>query len=366
VARAVRDPLGDAIVRPRWRRRLARLPQRWRSGGPAAVAGRGLVAVTGLLVAVTAPLLSPPVGDWIVLATLGAANLLLVAISLVVPWERLPERAPIFFPLLQMIGLAVLGTTTERVTGSYVPLFVLFFVYAGVYLPPRSTYWLLPAALPLYLLTSEELTAQVAVRTIVVTCVWVLIGELLAGMTRRQRLASDLLLRDARTDPLTTIGNRRDLEDRMTLLVPGDTVVVCDLDHFKRVNDTRGHGFGDEVLREFGAVLAGGLRRGDYAARLGGEEFVLLLHGSGDAVAIDVVERLRQAWAEAPGEAGGATTFSAGCATLDEVTSAQQALVAADAALYAAKHAGRNCTRSAEAADGWGPRVGATSHARDH
>jgi len=356
VRRTVRDPLGDAIVRPAWRRRWSRLPQRWRSGGPAAVAGRGLVVVTGLLVVLTAPLLAPPVGDWLVLGTLGAANLALLAVSFVVPWARLPERAPIFFPLLQMIGLAVLGTTTERITGSYVPLFVLFFVYAGVYLPPRTAYWMLPAALPLYLLTSEHLNAQVAVRTIVVACVWALVSELLAGMTRRQRAASDLLLRDARTDPLTTIGNRRDLEDRMTLLVPGDTVVVCDLDHFKQLNDTRGHAFGDEVLKEFGAVLAAGLRRGDYAARFGGEEFVLLLHGSGNAVAIDVVDRLRQNWSDQ----GGATTFSAGCATLDGVTSAQQALVAADAALYAAKHAGRNCTRSAEAADGWGPRVGAT------
>nr|WP_281373027.1 GGDEF domain-containing protein [Kineococcus aurantiacus] len=252
-----------------------------------------------------------------------------------------------------MAGLAVLGSATRTVTGAYVPLFVLFFVYVGLHLPPRTAYWLLPAALPLYLLTSEPLDVQVVVRTLVVACVWVVVAEVLAGTVRRQRAAADLLVRDARTDPLTTIGNRRDLEDRMTLLAPGDTVVVCDLDHFKQLNDTRGHAFGDQVLREFGAMLAGSLRRGDHAARFGGEEFVLLLHGSGTGPALDVVERLRQTWAER----GGATTFSAGCATLDDVTTAQQALVAADAALYAAKRAGRNRTRSAEAADGWGPRV---------
>ncbi|WP_432561429.1 GGDEF domain-containing protein [Kineococcus sp. SYSU DK003] len=355
MARA-RDPLGETITRSWWRRWGGRLPQRWRSGGPAVVAGRGLLLLTGLLVVLTAPLLGLPPDGWLVLLALGAAGLGLLAAGTAVPWARLPPRAPLAFPLLQMIGLAVLGATTEEAAGAYVPLFVLSFVYCGVFLPQRTAYWLLPAAVPLYLLTSEPVTPQVAVRTVVVACVWVLVSELLAVGARRQRLAAELLVRDARTDPLTTIGNRRDLEDRMTLLAPGDTVVVCDLDHFKQVNDSRGHAFGDQVLREFGAVLAAGLRRGDYAARFGGEEFVLLLHGSGNAVAVDVVARLRQTWAEQ----GGATTFSAGCATLDEVTSAHQALVAADAALYAAKHAGRDCTRSAESADGWGPRVGAT------
>jgi diguanylate cyclase (GGDEF)-like protein len=350
-----RDPFGVVITRPWWRRVLERLPGRWLVGGPAVVAGRALLAVTGLLVLVTVPLLAPTPADWTVVLTVAAATVVLLVVSRAVPWGRLGPRGPISFPLVQMLGLAVIGAGTERVAGAYVPLFILDFVYAGLFLPQRIAYWVLPAAVPLYLLTADRLTAQTAVRTIVAACVWLLVAELLAGLRRRQRVASDLLEHDARTDPLTTIGNRRDLEDRMERLVPGDSVVVCDLDHFKQLNDTRGHAFGDQVLREFGGMLAVGLRRGDYAARFGGEEFVLLLHGSGTAVAIDVVERLRNSWRAR----AGATTFSAGCATLDEETGAQQALVAADAALYAAKAAGRDCTRSAEAGDGWGPRVDA-------
>ena len=354
-----RQPVGKVPTRPWWRRAVERLPGRWLGGGPAVVAGRALIAVTGLLVLSTVPFLLPTVREWTIVLVVVAVNLALLVLSLAVPWARLGPRGPVAFVLVQMLGLAAVGAGTERVSGAYVPLFTLDFAYLGLFLPQRTAYWLLPAALPLCLLTSEGVSAQVVVRTIVVACVWVLVAEVLAGTTRRQRAASDLLERDARTDPLTTIGNRRDLQDRMALLVPGDSVVVCDLDHFKQLNDTRGHAFGDQVLREFGAVLRAGLRRGDYAARFGGEEFVLLLHGSGTAVAIDVVERLRGSWREQ----GGATTFSAGCATLDEETGAEQALVAADAALYAAKRSGRDCTRSAEAADGWGPRVEGSSAA---
>ncbi|MEZ0494536.1 GGDEF domain-containing protein [Kineococcus sp. TBRC 1896] len=334
-----------------------RVPARWLTGGPAVVAGRALLLVSGTLVALTAWLLSPGPTDQLVLAAAGVGALALLGVSSALPWDRWSPRAPLVFPLAVMGALAAVGTGTRDVAGAYVPFFVLCFVYVGVFLPSRTAYGLLPVAVPLYLLSSEGHDSTVVVRTVVTACVWLLVAELLAQLAQRQRAAADVLVRDARTDPLTTIGNRRDLEDRMTRLRPGDTVVVCDLDHFKQLNDSRGHAFGDQVLREFGAVLAAGLRRDDYAARFGGEEFVLLLHGSGTAAAVDVVERLRQTWCEA----GGATTFSAGCATLDDVTSAERALVAADAALYAAKRDGRDRTRSAEAADGWGPRVGADS-----
>ena len=348
-----RDPRGTV------RRWAGRVPGRWLRGGPAVVAGRALLAVTGLLVALTVPLLRPTPSDWLVLLGLAALDLAFLLGSLVVPWPRLGARGPVLFLLVQVVGLAVVGTTTERVAGVYVPLFTLGFAYAGYFLPPRTVYAVLPVALPLLLLASGGLDVGVVVRAVVAACVWVLVAEGLAAATRRQRAASAVLERDARTDPLTTIGNRRDLEDRMTLLVPGDSVVVCDLDHFKQLNDTHGHAFGDQVLRDFSALLRSGLRRDDHAVRFGGEEFVLLLPGSGTDVAVDVVERLRATWRES----GGATTFSAGCATLDGSTDAQRALVAADAALYAAKRAGRDRTRSAEAGEGWGPRVDGTAPA---
>lgn len=325
-----------------------------RTGGPAVVAGRALLVVTGLVLALTTPLLGPAPGDWTALAVLAGVLAAALAASAAVPWHRLPGHAPLAFPLVQVGALAALGHATGDLAATCAPLFFLAFVHAGLHLPRRAAWWLLTAAAPLHLLAGGRLDARAVAGTAAAACVWVLVAEVLADLTRRHRTTADRLTRDARTDALTTVGNRRDLEDRMRSLRPGDTVVVCDLDHFKQLNDTHGHARGDQVLREFGAVLAGGLRRGDYAARFGGEEFVLLLHGTGTGTALDVVERLRSTWAAV----GGATTFSAGCATLDDDTTAEQALVAADAALYAAKRAGRDRTRSAEAADGWAPRVG--------
>ncbi|WP_432523119.1 GGDEF domain-containing protein [Kineococcus sp. SYSU DK006] len=344
----------DLLPEPRWRRLLRRLPPGLRAGGRPVVAGRVLVLVTTLLVLLTTPLLVPTGRDLLVVAASAAGAAAVLAGSLLVPWRRLPAAAATAFPLLVMAGLALLSRTGVHVDGAYAPLFVLCFVFTGLVLVPRTGWALLPAAVPLHLVVAGGPSAPAATRTVVAACVWIVVSEVLADLVRRQRAATDVLRRDARTDPLTTVGNRRDLEARMRLLAPGDSVVVVDLDHFKQLNDSRGHACGDEVLRDFGALLARGLRRGDHAARFGGEEFVLLLPATPTSAAVDVVERLREAWAAG----GGATTFSAGCATLDESTSAQQALVAADAALYAAKDAGRDRTRSAAAAEGWGPRVG--------
>jgi diguanylate cyclase (GGDEF)-like protein len=153
-------------------------------------------------------------------------------------------------------------------------------------------------------------------------------------------------LRDqALRDPLTGLHNRRALEQRFAAgLAQPLALAVIDVDHFKQINDRGGHAAGDEVLRALGALLQQGLRRGDAVYRTGGEEFVLLLPGADGAGALQRLERLRQATAEAtlPG-APGPVTLSAGVAeagqqgdTLDEL------LAAADAALYRAKAAGRN------------------------
>ncbi len=122
-------------------------------------------------------------------------------------------------------------------------------------------------------------------------------------------------------------------------------MVICDLDHFKALNDRLGHAAGDRVLSDFGTLLRVGLRDGDYAARYGGEEFALVLLATTGAQAGAVTDRLRERWdVLQPG-----TTFSAGTATMDaSATSTADLVAAADAALYAAKADGRNCTRTAQ------------------
>lgn len=154
--------------------------------------------------------------------------------------------------------------------------------------------------------------------------------------------------RDARTDALTGLLNRRAVFDiyRERGLAPFTSVVVFDLDGFKAINDGHGHAVGDEVIRRFADAITRGIRGVDTAARLGGEEFALILPRSSSESALQVAERIRRAFAEEVVETGDATlrcTVSAGVATAGEDGQPfEEVLRNADAALYAAKRDGRN------------------------
>lgn len=157
------------------------------------------------------------------------------------------------------------------------------------------------------------------------------------------------------TDPLTQLLSRAYALERLAALLdpkrtPREpvTVLMVDVDHFKRVNDTHGHAMGDEVLRGVASALTSAARREDACGRLGGEEFVLLLDGCGSETALDVSERVRAAVSALRFIAGGESfhvTVSIGVTTIavDAVVSVEQALRAADRALYASKAAGRDC-----------------------
>ncbi len=160
------------------------------------------------------------------------------------------------------------------------------------------------------------------------------------------------LARASRRDGLTGLANRRAFDEELVREVArsGRTgaplaLVVLDVDRFKAVNDGHGHAAGDAVLREVAARASAALRRGDLAARIGGEEFALVLPGADLAGAAELAERVRVAIAATPMPAGGAdlaVTVSLGCATL-AAGEAPEALVArADARLYEAKRAGRD------------------------
>jgi len=127
------------------------------------------------------------------------------------------------------------------------------------------------------------------------------------------------------------------------------TVALGDIDHFKRVNDTRGHLAGDEVLSQVARTLAGAVRRSDWVARYGGQEFLVVLAGTAREGGRAVTERIRRKVEEllVPVAAGGAVrvTISLGQATLGgggSFDSAQALLAAADACLNRAKRGGRN------------------------
>lgn len=146
----------------------------------------------------------------------------------------------------------------------------------------------------------------------------------------------------AQTDPLTGIDNRRRWEERATEELERSTrldyplsLVVIDLDHFKAYNDTRGHAEGDRLLRHWAAAWKKTLRLNDILARMGGEEFALMLPDCTVEGAVRMVNRLRES-------SHNGQTFSAGIAERQPGESLETMYARADAALYRAKANGRN------------------------
>lgn len=152
------------------------------------------------------------------------------------------------------------------------------------------------------------------------------------------------------TDPLTGIANRRALTEGLGLAVTDSvftglplSVVLLDLDHFKQVNDDFGHFAGDRVLEATAGLLRRHLRPGDFAARFGGEEFVLVLRELKIEEAAAVADRIRVALATmSVPDLSVTITASFGVVAHDGYETAENLLARADVALYEAKHAGRN------------------------
>ena len=171
----------------------------------------------------------------------------------------------------------------------------------------------------------------------------------LAFDSARQR---DTLREQARTDGLTGLLNHRSCHETLREELAGAihdrlplSVVVLDLDHFKSVNDVYGHAEGDKVLKEVAARLRTSVRTGDTVARLGGEEFALILPGVDGPGAAEAAERARAAIAGVQ-VAGAALTCSAGVAAFpDDAQEATRLLELADGALYLAKRSGRDQAR---------------------
>ncbi len=162
-----------------------------------------------------------------------------------------------------------------------------------------------------------------------------------------------------KTDYLTGVENRRSFMDRAETEFARArrfkkplAVVMLDVDHFKHVNDSYGHGTGDEVLKVVARILAAEVRRHDVIARYGGEEFALLLAETDEAQARIMAERCRQTIESARLAMGGAAikvTASVGIAAYprEDVSRIEQLIELADKALYQAKESGRNRTVSA-------------------
>lgn len=162
------------------------------------------------------------------------------------------------------------------------------------------------------------------------------------------------LRKTASEDPLTGLANRRSFDEHCTWALANRerthevvSLAIIDLDRFKEVNDTYGHQVGDAVLVACARAVEAAIRKNDYPARWGGEEFIVLLHGAGVDESIAVAERVKELVAEVDVVEGGVSA-SIGLATFPEMTAASDVAMldeqirAADRALYAAKRSGRD------------------------
>ena len=187
---------------------------------------------------------------------------------------------------------------------------------------------------------------------------FVLLTAVLSLQTAMDMMRISTLEQETYTDALTGVFNRRFLDQHLGKEVATAqrygwplSVLLLDIDHFKKINDTHGHPFGDRVLMIIGKVISAELRAGDVVARYGGEEFMVIAPHTSLAGGAELAERMRSCIASHQfplgGDSGrvldGGVTVSIGVAVFgDGVDSAEKLVHAADKRLYRAKHEGRN------------------------
>jgi len=171
----------------------------------------------------------------------------------------------------------------------------------------------------------------------------------LANIGLREKLRTQSL-----RDPLTGLYNRRYMEDALDRYLSmadranhATSVIMIDLDHFKKLNDKHGHAKGDAVLREVAGQLVGALRPADVVSRYGGEELLVILPNCGLEDAMLKAELLRTRIESLTETHDMSISASLGVATVPDTSTEADVVAMADKALYAAKQAGRNCVRSA-------------------
>jgi diguanylate cyclase len=189
--------------------------------------------------------------------------------------------------------------------------------------------------------------------------------DLVYARCRMEEQAEELdrARREAHTDALSGVANRKSFDEKLLLLLGalkrgGEpfVLILCDMDHFKWINDTHGHQAGDNVLRQFGQLLRKCVRDGDVVARYGGDEFALLLPKIELPTGLKIADRLRTEVTRTNFGLGSAAeeaavTLSVGVAMARKGDTPESIIERADEGLYASKRGGRNQVHFQPAAD---------------
>lgn len=263
----------------------------------------------------------------IVLTILGAA----LAVALIVAGPRVDHTGLSVTVCLVIVITSVLVGASSTTGGAMLAgyAYVWITVYSGLFLSPAAT------RLHSALITVGFAVGLLASGLHEVLTAWILVSATVWGSGHTLSALSERVRRQAETDPLTGLLNRRafiaaaDREHELAARTGADlTVVLIDLDDFKSVNDRDGHAAGDQLLADLAAAWQHVLRPADLLARHGGDEFALLLPATSEDGATRVVTRLHEAHP---------MSWSSGTAAWTRGTSLDSALAAADARLYAVK-----------------------------
>jgi diguanylate cyclase (GGDEF)-like protein len=295
---------------------------------------------------------------------LGILACMLSSIILLRRWVAASER-PTLWILVQGLVATSMIAIAVGVTGGLdspgVPLIAFNVALAGTRLrgvPLSIAFVFAVGAISVSCAVAGPAPAGVAAGRI---AAWIAVLVGLAGITTRLAHSERSARGSAVLDLLTGLLNRSALEARLCELQPQValtglpvSVIMCDLDGFKQVNDTLGHAAGDRVLEQATYAMRKSLRSFELVYRLGGDEFVVLLPGCELADALSLAERLREAVAECR-PLDQPVTLSAGVtSSRGHAVDFNELLREADSLLYAAKQAGRNCVRTSQGSSGSG------------
>ena len=270
-------------------------------------------------------------------------------VLVLLPWQQLPVRLLMLFPLLVLGTELALAASTNGVAVNYTGFLTLAFIYIGLTQPPWTSVVFACLVAPSWVYCQQGLTAEIWIRLPIALGIWLLIGEVLAARSTKSRAQTRALIEQANTDVLTGLGSRLLMSDRIdrSLSNPAErnsSLLLVDLDGFKAINDAFGHAVGDELLIGVADRIRACTGAEDLVARLGGDEFVVYLRGCALPDAIQVGQRLLREVAEPIELTRGhvRVTASIGVVDLATCSTAQDALRDADVAVYEAKSAGKS------------------------